>query len=76
MGKPKNEIRIVCANYGRKGQASRHASHIWPKADLAKAEQSLIDAAHRAELHPTHFYVSEVPYRIQTREVTAWTDAE
>jgi hypothetical protein len=72
--KPKTEIRIVCANYGKKGQSS-HSSHAWNKTTMAKAKQSLIDLDHRAELHPNSYYANEAPYRIQVREVTAWKDA-
>ena len=73
MTKPKTEIRVVCANYGAAG----HASHTWPKRDLDKARQSVIDAQHRAEVgNPTAYYRGEAPYRIQVREVGPWTDWE
>lgn len=71
MSKTKTEIRVVCANYGT---SSRHTSHVWPKATLEKAKQACIDAAHRAEMHPTAYYVGESPYRVQVREVTKWED--
>jgi len=75
MTKPKQEVRIVCVNYGKKGQG-HHSSHTHGKRDLATAKQSVVDLDHHAEMHPTSYYSREVPYRIQTREVSKWGDVD
>lgn len=73
MGKkPKTEYRVVCVRFGTQG----HSGHVKTKPTKAKAKQSVIDQNHHAELHPDHFYAREAPYRIQTRETTAWEDEE
>ena len=70
--KPKHEIRVVCANHGQAG----HADHAWNRPTLAKAKQSVIDLDHRAEMNRTAYYHHEAPYRIETREVGAWTNVD
>ena len=62
------EYRVVCGGEGR-----QHRSHQWPKKDLKKAKQSVIDANHHAEMHPESFYAKFcAPYRIESREVRDW----
>lgn len=72
----RTELRVVCANYGTSG----HSTHVWPKKDLAKAKQALRDAAHHAEMmigqEGRHWYLEEVPHRIEERTVSEWTPLE
>lgn len=62
------EYRVVCAHFGEAG----HSQHKWPKANQAKALQSVIDQDHHAEMHPGLWYAGEAPYQVQSREVSAW----
>lgn len=73
MSKPKFEFRVVCAHFGTH---TRHSSHKWNKQNVKKAEQSVIDLNHHREMQDSSFYRNEAPYRIQTREVTAWVDED
>ena len=70
------EYRVVCAHFGK----ARHEQCKWTKhgKDAAhKAKQSVIDLNHKSDMRPdNNFYKDEAPYRVQTREVTAWTDEE
>ena len=75
------EYRVVCAAYGQLD----HRMHHWPKRDLAKAEQAVIDADHHNEqlaerptMSPTakRWYAGESPYRVQFRSVSAWADVD
>lgn len=71
------EYRVVCASYGERG----HSSHHWPKRTQEKAEASVADSeengARLKELGAvTAYYAGEHPRRIQTREVTDWTDLQ
>ena len=68
--KPKAEWQVVCANHRQAG----HADHAWKRGTLAKAKQSVIDNNHRASMNKAAWYTNEAPYKIQTREVGAWTD--
>lgn len=75
MSKPKLEYRVVCAHFGKGG--TRHTMHKWPKTTGKKATQSVIDLNHHADMvGKDHFYYNESPHRVQTREVTTWTDKE
>ncbi len=70
------EYRIVCAHFGT---SSRHTSHKFDKKGKdrkRKAKQSVIEANHQAEMTTDGFYSNEAPYRVQTREVSAWADDE
>lgn len=78
MTKPKNEYRVVCAHFGT---GSRHSAHKWEKRSKDakhKAKQAVIDLNHHADVTRPEdsFYRNEAPYRVQIREVTAWTDDE
>ena len=73
------EYRVVCAHFGQRD----HRQHSWPKRDLAKAEQAVIDLDHHNEqlaerptMSPTakRWYAGESPYRVQVRTVTPWED--
>ena len=70
------EFRVVCAHFGTR----HHLAHKWDKKGKDrkhKAAQSVIDLNHSADIRPnTNFYQGEAPYRVQTREVTAWEDQE
>ncbi len=78
--KPKLEYQLVCASFGTRGH-STHA-HIMPtRAKTPKQrEQRLIDINHHYEMlvdrgrTPTsiRFNSSELPWRIQVREVGKW----
>ncbi len=70
--KPKLEHRIVCAKHGERG----HSSHAYPKRDLAKAQQDVIDANHRAEVGKTDFYRGEAPWTVERREVSPWENID
>ncbi len=78
MTKPEYEFRVVCAHYGT---SNRHSTHKWNKHGKDrehKANQSVIELNHHAEItRPGEsFYRNEAPYKVQTREVGAWTDQE
>ena len=71
--KPKIEYRITCANFGDR----HHRTHQWIKNTKVKAQQSVTDLNHHAEMAPaTHYYKREAPYVIERREVTAWEKVE
>ena len=67
------EMRVVCAHFG---DGTRHTTHKFPKGTMKKAQQSVIDLNHQAEMRTEGFYSNEAPYRVETRQVTAWTDKE
>lgn len=69
----KLEYRIVCAHFG---DGTRHTTHKFPKGNMKKARQSVIDLNHQAEMRTEGFYSNEAPYRVQTREASAWADDE
>ena len=69
-GKPREEWRLVCANYGTTG----HSSHSRTKKDRAKAFKDKAEADRHSALHDGKFYGNEAPYRVQRREVTPWQD--
>lgn len=71
--KPKIEYRVVCAHFGTR----HHSTHKFPKGDGKKATQSVIDLNHHSEMASDDiYYKHEAPYRVQTREVSAWSYKE
>ena len=67
MAEDRLEYRIVC-----NGSGQMHRLHKYPKRDLAKAVQSVIDADHHSEMNRTHFYGACAPWTIERRTVGAW----
>lgn len=64
----KTEYRMACTGEGR-----QHSKHNWGKKNMAKANQSVLDANHHAEMHPDGFYNRAcAPYVVETREVSNW----
>ena len=63
------EWRMVCAKYDDDG----HQLHKYEKSTRHKAEQSVIDANHRADMDEGYFYEGCAPYEVQSRPRQDWT---
>ena len=67
------EHRMVCANINQTG----HRGHLWFQKDLKAAKKSLEGMEQDLQRLPEgHWRSGEYPYKIQTRTVTKWVDAE
>ena len=64
------QYRMTCAKYGELG----HQLHHFVKSSKHSAEQSVIDANHKAEMDRYQTMIACAPYRVQAREVTEWAD--
>ena len=73
MTNPSTEYRIVCA----KIKISGHKSHTWLAKDRATADKRMAGTVEDLDRTPQgHWRLNEYPYKIQTRTVTKWVDAE
>jgi hypothetical protein len=73
MSNPSTEHRVTCANVKLPG----HRQHAWLVKNAQAAEKTLRGfVTDRARLPASHWRQNEYPYKIQTRTVTKWEDAE
>lgn len=73
--------RIVCPNFGTKGHSTHEGSSTNWTAGVAQERADTMNAHYRSITerqgeNATPHYLSEIGWRVQSRQITDWEDSE